>query len=143
MLIKIALVGLVGMLGLAGSAAGLVWHTGIAYVQVQKPSEDLNLRLPIPMVLVNAGLALAPSEQLREVREQLAPWREFLEAACDSLEECPEATFVEVQSRHESVLVAKRGSYLVVDIDNRDEKVYLQIPIHALGDTLRQMAGGW
>jgi histidinol-phosphate/aromatic aminotransferase/cobyric acid decarboxylase-like protein len=143
MLLKIALIALVGFLGMLGTAAGLVWQSGFAYVQVQKPSEDLNLRLPIPMILVDAGLALAPADQLEEARRQLAPWRELLEAACEALEACPEATFVEVQSRNEQVLVAKRGSYLVVDIDNPDEKVYVQVPIHALGNALRQVAGGW
>ncbi len=122
--------------------ATIVYQTGILYVEVQEKKPDgHHLYIPVPVVLAHAAVACVPDKELKEVRAELAPRRDLIVAACDAVSDCPDGAFVEYRNGDEEhVTVAKRGNYLLVDVDSGGEKVKVRVPIWSVRNLVTQVA---
>jgi len=140
MLIKIAIGFLAAFLGLFSACTIVLLQAGVGSVYVD--NKDVSLWLPVPMAIVDLGLWVIPKKDLQDVRENLVPVKDLVSAGFHELQNSPDATFVEVKTPDESVLVLKQGSDLVVDVDSRTEgKVRVKLPLHSLERILRTLGG--
>jgi len=140
MLVKIAVGFLAAFLGLFSACTVVLLQTGVGSVYVD--NEDVSLWLPLPMALAEIGLWCIPKEERRQVREELAPVKDLVLAGVQELQNCPDATLVEVKTPDESVSVLKEGNDLVIDVDSRsDGKVRVELPIHSLERILHSLTG--
>jgi hypothetical protein len=131
MFVKLA-VGL-GAFVAAMLSAGLIVliQGGIATVYVQ--DDDMWLYVPVPMVAADIALAFAPEEELQKVRMELEPYSDLVIAALDELADCPDVTFVEVESRDEHVVVRKEGGTLIIKVDEGENtKVRVKVPFRSV-----------
>ena len=128
--------------GTGVALAATVATAGIVTVQVEETGPDgVRLFVPVPAAALDLGLGLAtlaiPAEELARVRAEAAPFREGLAAVARGLEECPDATLVEVVTDRESVHVTKRGGTLVIDVDADDGRVRVALPARTLTKVAR------
>jgi hypothetical protein len=125
-----------GTVVLAAAVAGgaFVYDMGAVSVSVKskKPGGD-NVRLILPGAVVPVGVWLAPKDELRKAMKDAGPYLPAISAAAAELSECPDATFIDVVSLREKVQIAKRGSHIVIDVDDPNETVHVSVP----SDTVR------
>lgn len=139
MIIKIGVGILASVLGLAAAGIIALFQGGIATVYVQ--TSELTLFVPVPMAAAQLALRFAPEEELRKISEDLAPHKDLVLAALKELSACPDALLVEVRSSDENVLVEKKGSDIVVDVDSTHEgKVHVTVPIHSVARIFETLA---
>jgi hypothetical protein len=104
------------------------------HVRVQEDGpEGERVSVNIPLQLVEAIL---PTIETDELRDGKILWDESdvegidLKAALMALQDAPDADFVTVKSREESVRVAKEKGFLVISADEDDgEKVRVRMPL--------------
>ena len=131
MIIKLGVGVLAGILGLVSAGVIALFQGGIATVYVK--TSDLTLFVPVPMAAAELALQFAPEEELRQISEDLAPHKDLVLAALHELAECPDAVLVEVRNRDENVLVEKKGTDLIVDVDSPHEaQVHVVVPLHSI-----------
>lgn len=143
-----------GLIGAAGLLA-LVLTGGLVTVDVTTESDSGRTRilLPVPAVLVDAGLTLAgataphlgagPGGGLvpAEWRDEAASWEPCIKELARRLEELPAGTYVDVRGLDESVLVAKRGRRFVVEVDTSDTRVRVRVPARLVRRALELATG--
>lgn len=140
MIVKIAVGFLATILGLFSACTVVVLNAGVGSVSLK--NEEITLWLPLPMVLAEAGVWFLPSEDLEDVRRELAPVKELVLAGMAELQGCPDAILVEVKTSEETVLIQKEGNDLIVDVDSLSGgEVHLELPIRSLERILRSVAG--
>ena len=106
-------------------------HAGVAVVQVKSP--DTRLWIPVPIALAQVvGSFIELPLSKREKLQQFLQYRELLKEGMAELVNLPDADLVEVRKADEHVLIYKRGNYLLLDTDNRDEEVKIRVPIQSL-----------
>jgi hypothetical protein len=138
MLMKLGILFLAIGFSLVAVAGIVIQQTGVVIIDVQ--SKDGHVFLPIPLLLVNTALNFAPIADQVNLPDELDTHSDLIQAAADELLHCPDGPFVEVNSPHDKVLIAKKGANIVVDVKSREEKVYVQIPIKATGKVFAKLA---
>jgi hypothetical protein len=102
--------------------------------------------VPVPLVLAQAAVALAPADKLRvadrDVIEHVGVAREVLEA----LAQAPDGELVRVEERDEQVVITKEGGSIHVRVHGKKgEDVSVNVPLHvalqALPDTNGRISG--
>lgn len=114
------------MFGVAGI---VVYQSGILIVDVNDKVAGHHVYLPVPMLLADVGLTLMPSSSYQDLQRELGPHREVLKALSRELANCPDSTFVEVQTRQENVKIAKEGDDLIVNVVSPDANVHIEVPL--------------
>lgn len=118
---------------LAAGVATSVAVDGVVMVRIdEKHPDGLHLTLPLPAALVGAGLRLAESqagEELESARAELAPFHSAFVGALDALAAAEDAVLVEVDDAGDHVLIRKRGSSLVIDVDSSDAEISVSVPL--------------
>ena len=125
------------MSGAAFLAAG-----GVAVCRVESP--EVNLFIPIPTQLVDAGLVVAsvamPEDKRAEARGHIEPWLPMIETVTRKLAEVPDGTvLVSVESDGETVLIQRRHGRLSVDVDADDADVHVSIPARSVKRIVSQL----
>jgi len=138
MLMKLGILFLAIGFSLVAVAGIVIQQTGVLIVDVQ--SKDGHVFLPIPLLLVNTALNFASVSDRVNLPEQLDTHSDLIQAAANELLHCPDGPFVEVNSPHDKVLISKKGANIIVDVNSREEKVYVQIPIKATGKVFAKLA---
>lgn len=128
--------------GTGVALAATVAASGIVTVRLQESGPDgVRLFVPVPAAALDLGLGVAtlaiPAGELARLRAEAAPYQGALAAVARGLEECPDATLVEVVTDRESVRVTKRGGTLVVDVDADDGRVRVALPARSLTKVAR------
>lgn len=128
--------------GTGVALAATVAASGIVTIRVQESGPDgVRLFVPVPAAALDLGLGVAtlaiPAGELARLRAEAAPYHEALDALARGLEDCPDATLVEVVTDRESVRVTKRGGTLVVDVDADDDRVRVALPARTLTKVVR------
>lgn len=137
MFVKISAAVLVLFLGTAGLA---VHHGGLLIVDVQEKGQDgKRIYLPLPLLLATLSLNFVPQEKFERMRAELAPWRGLILSAAETLQDCPDGTYVEIEEAEESFLLVKRGNRLVVDVDAPDARVHVEVSIRGLVKVLAKV----
>lgn len=116
----------------------VIQKTGLMIVDVQQ--RDRHFFLPVPMILINTALRFTPISSQIHMPDKLNRNYSTLQNVATELVNCPDGPLVEVHDHQDNVLIEKRGANLIVDVKSDDEKVYLQIPIRATGNTIAQLA---
>jgi hypothetical protein len=120
-------------------------YGGVTSVHIQDRSEGFRLYLPLPSVLVEAGVLtvtlVVPERELLEVRAEIGNWGPLLEEVARTLEECPDVILVEVEDGDERVRVVKRGRSLRVEVDEPDLHVRVSVPARTVRRTVQRLVG--
>jgi len=124
----LVMVGTVLLLGLVAYSQGAV----MVYVHEKKPS-GVRMFLPIPSLVVTAGLGFIPAETLQGKSRELRQWLPAIRLASQELAHSPDGLLVEVTGRKEHVLIAKHADDLLIDVDDENETVHLSLPIETIG----------
>src|SRR5262245_11223321 len=140
MFLKIAAFILAGYSFVFGLFAIVALQSGIAVVNVTNHRDGSHFFVPVPMVLGSVGLSLLPKKALYDVRREIGPHRELIDAAIQELRECPDGPFVEVQGKREQVKIEKSGDNLIVNVHSKREDVYVKVPLRGTQKMLAQLS---
>ena len=114
---------------------------GFIHVRVhERQADGTHLNLIVPAALVSAGIRFVPSERLAEASQNVRPYLPIIDAAIPALEDCPDGVFVEVTDNDELVVVAKRGSSIVVDVNDHGDIVHVSVPLRAAQSSIHEIA---
>jgi hypothetical protein len=106
-------------------------HAGVAVVQVKSPDTQLWLPIPIALGQLAGSFIKVPLSKQEKLRHFLQ-YRELLKEGMNELLNMPDADLVEIRKADEHVQIYKRGNYLLLDANNRDEEVKIRVPIESL-----------
>jgi len=128
-MLKLAIV-----LGVPIAMLATVASLGVVVVDVREGGPDgSRIIVPVPLVLAQAALALAPMaapmDKMRlphEAAEHMGLAREVIEA----LAAAPDGELVRVEERDQQVLVTKEGRTLKVRVTGKRENVTVNVPLH-------------
>jgi hypothetical protein len=122
------------ILGVPIALLATVASLGVVVVDVREGGPDgSRIVVPVPLVLAQAALAIAPAvapvEKLRipdEALEHIGLAREVLEA----LAQAPDGELVRVEERNEQVVITKQGRSLRVQVTGERENVSVNVPLN-------------
>jgi hypothetical protein len=145
---KVLLIAVValGILVLASGVllAASVVHSGMVTVKVDEPGpHGVRLDVPVPAVLVYAGMSLLPAlvegDVWADVRADLGEWGPVAAEVLRAVEDAPDAVLVDVQNDRESVRIEKDGRTLEIHVEGADGTVDVSLPAGLLGHVARQI----
>jgi hypothetical protein len=129
-----ALAGILGFCFLMFVGMGIVvYQSGILIVNVHDKAEGRHIFVPVPMLLADFGLNFVPNDARMRIHDRIGSHSKMVAAMAEQLSQCPDGTFVEVESGRDHVVVKKSGGDLVVEVNSEDEEVYLQLPLKPVG----------
>jgi hypothetical protein len=118
---------------------------GLITVDVaEKSMAGGRVRLVLPGVLLHAGtcaLRFAPEREIHQLRHELEDVVPMMEVVAEELEAMPDMTLVRVESEDEYVYVRKKDGQLVIDVETEGEDIHVSLPIGAVTDVVRALAG--
>lgn len=125
--------------GIALAAA--VAHSGVMSIAVDDHGRDGGrLYIPIPAALIEIGAhtlpLVIPGDELAQLRHELAPYQEGLEALATELATMPDVTLVRVTTDHEHVRIVKEGRMLRITVDSADANIRVSVPAASFGRLL-------
>lgn len=130
-----------GIVGTAVAGVGVLCSEGMIEVKVvERQPEVHHVYVIAPAMLVPIGMHFAPRGELSRAATQIQPWMPTIRAALDQLRESDDLTLVEVKEPGEHVRVAKQGSSIIVDVEDRDDTVHVSAPLRAISNTVEQLA---
>lgn len=136
-----ALLGILGISAILFGAAGIVvFQSGILIVDVDQKTEGHHIYVPVPMLLADFGLSFVPPSAFKNVQRELGPHKEIIQALSREMVNCPDATFVEVQTSRENVKISKEDDSLIVNVVTPDENVHIEVPISSTDRILNKIA---
>lgn len=141
-MLKIAAAALIGLpLALLAALSCVFLATGVAIVDVREGGPGgQRIVVPVPLLLAQAALALAPAATQLDLTEHAGPELcARLGAARDVAEAlggAPDGELVRFEEPGESVLVEKRGDGLRIEVHDRQDDVVVQIPLAAVRDAV-------
>jgi hypothetical protein len=102
-------------------------------VDVDTTGRDaVHLKVPVPLALVRAALAVAPEQEISgPLPRDLSRYRDRVLAAMQALEDSPDAALISVTAPDTTVKVAKEGGILVIDAEAPDGVAHCRIPLKA------------
>ncbi len=121
--------------------ATAVAATGTVTVSVHERGDDgVRLYIPVPALLIDLAVFAAPlvmpDDALAEVRAEIEPFRDSLEAIAEELESCPPGLLVEVETPDEHVRVTKGWRSFEIEVDSEDADVRVAVPARLLSRML-------
>jgi hypothetical protein len=132
-----------GTLGLLLIGGVVVYNDGAVKVDVrEKTGEKGHVHVIVPGIILPVAARFVPRNKLKDQREQLEQYLPTIEAAAEGLARCPDGPLVQVDNRHEHVLIQKRSGSLSVDVDSDEETVHVSIPLAAVAGAAKQLAHG-
>jgi hypothetical protein len=125
--------------------AGSVVAHGVVTVNVQESKQGgTHLYLPVPADLLYLGMDLLPvldqHDDLARTRREIGPWAPVALAAMQSIEDCPDAVLVDVESHGQTVKIVKVGRSIEIDVHDQGDDVHISLPAHLFTRALRQLA---
>jgi hypothetical protein len=136
MLAKIAIAALVTFALLTG----IVLREGFLVVRVDESAPQVHhVHIWLPATFVSAAFALTPKEKLRKAAEKAGPWLEAARVSCNQLERAPDFTLADITDPTDHVIVQKRGRSIEINVDERDDKVFVAVPLASLEDVTNRL----
>ena len=122
------------LLGVPVAMLATVASLGIVVVDVREGGPNGNrFVVPVPLVLAQAALALAPlaaPEHAMRVPHQALEHMGLAREVLEALEVAPDGELVRVEQRDETVVVAKEGRFFKVHVTGPRENVSVNVPLH-------------
>src|SRR5213594_4100201 len=95
-------------MGVVFAAIAAVYSAGTIGVQVRgKRAGGVDLDVPVPVALLDAGVGFIPEEQRREIVRELGPWRPAIRKLLEEMTHCPDGPFVQVDAADGKVTIVK------------------------------------
>ena len=125
-------------------AASIV-QTGLVTVKVHESGPDgTNLYLPVPAVLVHAGMTVLPAlveeDVWEDIRSDLGEWAPVAAEALRAVEDAPDGVLVEIENDREHVRIEKDGRSLEVRVRDGKDSFEISLPASLLGRVAREIA---
>lgn len=119
--------------------------TGMVTVKIDEAGPGGNrLYIPVPAILVHAGMAVLPAlveeDVWEEVRTDLGEWAPVAAEALRAVEDAPDAVLVEIESERESVRIEKDGRSLEIRVRDGKDSFEISLPASLLGRVAREIA---
>jgi hypothetical protein len=132
----VAVVGTVLVTGAAVSSEGFI------HVKVhEKQPNGTNVNLFIPAALATIALHFIPERNLKgRDSNELRSCLPMIDAAIPSLYDSPDGVLVEAEDADDHFLVQKRGTSIVVDVNDREDVVHVSVPLRAAQSAIHQVA---
>ena len=133
------------ILGSGFLLAASVVQTGLVTVKVNESGPDgTHLYLPVPAILVHAGLTVLPAlveeDVWEEVRTDLGEWAPVAAEALRAVEDAPDAVLVEIENEREHVRIEKDGRSLEIRVRDGKDNFEISVPASLLGRVAREIA---
>lgn len=133
---KIAL----GTAGVALVAGMMAFSEGAITVQVNNHRrEGGNVNLFLPAAVVPAALRMVPAHHFGQIPPEARRMLPAVREAMRSAAHLPDFVLVEVDSPRERVRIEKKGSRLLIHVEERDEEVFVAVPLRTIASTLREI----
>ncbi len=144
LLVLAASFGLV-LMGSGFLLAASIVQTGLVTVKVHESGPNgTHIYLPLPAILVHAGLTVLPAliedDVWEDVRTDLGEWAPVAAEALRSVEDAPDAVLVEVENARESVRIEKVGRSLEIRVRDGKDSFEISLPANLLGRVAREIA---
>ena len=125
--------------------AASVVQSGLVTVKVHESGPDgTRLYLPVPAVLVHAGMSVLPAlieqDVWEEVRTELGEWGPVAAEALRAVEDAPDAVLVDIENGRESVRIEKDGRTLEIHVRDGRDSFDISLPASLLGRVAREIA---
>ena len=122
------------------AAGAAVYSAGTLSVRVhEKKPGGVDLTLPVPVALIDAGMAFIPDEDLREIDKNVGALKPVIEQFLSGLERCPDGPFLQTKGQDGTVSILKRGRKLIIDVDSKDASVHLSLPLRSLREVIGKL----
>lgn len=133
------------ILGSGFLLAASVVHTGLVTVKVNESGPDgTHLYLPVPAILVHAGMTVLPAlveeDVWEEVRADLGEWGPVAAEVLRAVEDSPDAVLVEIENDREHVRIEKDGRTLEIRVRDGRDSFEISLPASLLGRVAREIA---
>lgn len=133
------------ILGSGFLLAASVVHTGLVTVKINESGPDgTHLYLPVPAILVHAGMAVLPAlveeDVWEEVRTDLGEWAPVAAEVLRAVEDSPDAVLVEIENDREHVRIEKDGRTLEIRVRDGRDSFEISLPASLLGRVAREIA---
>jgi hypothetical protein len=131
------------MTGVLATGVGLLFSEGVVEVKVvEKQPEVHHIFVVAPALLAPIAVHFVPKHHLSHAAAELQKELPTIEAALAGLRDCDDMTLVDVRepAEGEHVLVQKSGGSIVVNVQDRDESVYVSVPLRAISSTVDELA---
>lgn len=144
-LLVLALASGILILGSGFLLAASVVTTGLVTVKVNESGPDgAHLYIPVPAVLVHAGMAVLPAliedDVWEDVRTDLGEWAPVAAEALRAVEDAPDAVLVDIENERESVRIEKNGRKLEIRVREGRDSFEISLPASLLGRVAREIA---
>ncbi len=127
----------------AGSIAASLSSAGMIEVDVRpNNSRGDQISIRIPAATAMGFLAIVPNAVFWEAADECGRYMPMVRELCDELSDLPDFTLVDVEGRHETVLIRKEGRSLIIDVDEGDETVHITIPLGLVGQVAKKIEKG-
>ena len=134
---------------LAGStiawAAMTLYGDGLMYLRVHEHERGgARFSLTVPGSAVRAALAavrfVPASVEMERATAQLRRIGPGLEALAAAIEDCPDATLVEIEDGDEQVRIEKRNGAFYIHVDGDDAEVEVRVPARVVSVVFETLA---
>ena len=142
MILAVVLLVAMLMVGTVGMATATAFRHGNIRVQVTSQGEGGdNINLLVPATLAEAVVALAPVEMFRDEipLDELEPYLPAIRELGREIRELPDADYVQVDSRYETVRIEKRDGRFIIDVQDRDQTVHISVPATTVNRVVKKI----
>ena len=115
-------------LATVGTGAAVVYNAGTLSVEAQA-EDGSQVTVSLPAILAHLAIALAPDELIADLHRELEPLWPTIEAAARELDRTPDFVLLEIRSRDEHVVLAKRSGRLLIEVESERERVSIAVPL--------------
>lgn len=124
-------------------ATAYTFHEGVIRVDVDETrANGSHVHVWAPAAMVPMAMHFVPTRHLMRAQEHAGRYMPLVHSVAKELVRFPEATFVEVQSGDQHVVVRTHDRSIWVDVDAPDEHVHVKCPIETIDDVALQLAAG-
>jgi hypothetical protein len=122
---------------LAVSLTVLMFDWAWVDIQTFESSQNIHLKMPVPLNLVSFALNFAPREEMQmEVPKEVYENKELILKSLQAIADCPDAKLVQVSTPDAKVLVQKKGERIVFVVEAEDATVHGAFPIEPIIEAL-------
>lgn len=144
-LLILVLVSGILILGSGFLLAASIVTTGLVTVKVDESGPGgTHLYVPVPAVLVHAGMSVLPAlveeDVWEEVRTDLGQWAPVAAEVLRAVEDAPDAVLVEIENDREHVRIEKDGRSLEIHVREGNDSYEISLPASLLGRVAREIA---
>jgi hypothetical protein len=118
---------------------------GVMTVSVEDRDENFSLYLPMPVAVVDAAVAttdwVLDEEELLQLHADLdlGEWAPMVREMLEVLDDCPDATLVEVEDGDVWVRVRKKRGKLVVEVEEPSISIKVSVPTRSIRRTVSRL----